>query len=400
MIKSCVVVTLICAGVLPAHAQSSITLYGIVDASLQYVNNIAVAQGIGSVGKPISYVNESRTGFYSGGMWPSRWGIKGNEDLGDGLSAVFQLENGFSVATGAYSSAGVEFNRQAFVGISSNRYGAFTMGRQYDAISDLLYVYGPANYTGGSGTYAGDVSNFDLNIRVNDSVKYKTPTYMGLTGEVLYGFGNAPGSLNSGSTFSTGATYATGSVTAGVAYLRMDNSTSNSNTWSSSADSLFTSTVNPGYVSARTVQILDAVVNYHSGAWFMGANYGYTQYRPSSVSQFTQSEAFSSAGAGIKYMVRPALSIAGAYAYTRGQSVNGSAASPQYQSVSVRTTYSLSRATILYALAGYSHATGSTLDKYENIVPATATIGDSSNYGSPSASGNQTLVRVGMYHLF
>lgn len=400
MKKSCVAIALTYLGILPVYAQSSISLYGIVDASVQYVNNIAVAQDTGSAGKPVSYVNRSRTGFYSGGVWPDRWGIKGSEDIGDGLKAIFQLENGFSIGTGAFSSAGTEFNRQAYVGLSSARYGTFTMGRQYEAISDLLYVYGPANYTGSSGTYAGDVSNFDLNIRVDNSIKYKTPTYLGFTGEVLYGLGNTAGSLNSGSTLSTGVLYDSGSIAAGVAYLRMDNNTSNAATWTSSADSLFTSTVNPGYVSARTVQILDAIVNYHTDAWFVGANYGYTQYRPSSVSKFTQSEAYNSAGVGVKYMVTPAASIALAYAYTRGQSVNGTAASPHYQSVSVRTMYSLSRATVVYFLAGYSHATGSTLDQYENIVPATATIGDSSNYGSPSASGNQTLVRVGIYHLF
>jgi len=400
MKKICAIASLLYIGILPVYAQSSVTLYGIADASVQYINNIAVAQGTGAASKPISYANESRTGFYSGGVWPSRWGLKGTEDLGRGLSAIFQLENGFGIGTGAFSSAGTEFNRQAFVGLSSSRFGTVTMGRQYDAISDLLYVYGAANYTGSSGTYAGDVSNFDLNIRVNNSIKYKTPNYLGITGEVLYGFGGVAGSLNSGSTLSTGVSYDSGSVMAGLAYLRMDNSTSNANTWTSSADSLFTSTVNPGYVSAHTVQIADAVVSYHSGAWIVGANYGYTQYRPSTGSRFTQLEAFNSAGVGIKYSVRPAFSLAAAYAYTRGQSVNGTASSPQYQSVSARATYSLSKTTVLYCLAGYNHAKGSTLDQYENIIPATATIGDSSNYGSPSASGNQTLVRIGMFHMF
>ena len=85
---------------LTAHAQSSVTLYGIVDAGLGYTSGQRVLQTKGAAGKPAVYSNGSSYGFASGTWSGDRWGLKGNEDLGDGLSAVFQLENGFNIGTG------------------------------------------------------------------------------------------------------------------------------------------------------------------------------------------------------------------------------------------------------------------------------------------------------------
>ena len=382
-----------------AYAQSSVTLYGIADASVQYTNNVNVAESTGSKGHPIVYKNGSRVGMYSGGGLPDRWGLKGNEDLGGGLAAFFTLENGFNIGTGAAVSSTVEFNRQAFVGISSP-YGSVSFGRQYEAITDLLEIYGPIAYAGGLGTFAGDVTNFDNNIRMNNSVKYKTPNIHGFTGEVVYGMGGVAGSLGTNSAVSAGVNYVQGGLAAGVAYLRMDNSASTANTWASSADSLFTSSVNTGFAGARSAQIVDATIRYDFGKFAVNADYGWVQYRPSSVSLFSHSEAFSAAGIGAQYWISPALRVGAAYTYTRGQSVDGSAASPQYQSVAFRTYYSLSKTTTLYFLAGYSHAKGSTLDAYGNVIAATATIGDSGNFGSNSASNSQFLARVGVMKLF
>ena len=75
-----------------AQAQSSVTLYGIVDAGIAYVHNAQNASG----------QNQSTlVKFSSGNLSGSRWGLKGTEDLGGGLAAVFQLENGFNIGTGA-----------------------------------------------------------------------------------------------------------------------------------------------------------------------------------------------------------------------------------------------------------------------------------------------------------
>jgi GBP family porin len=68
----------------------------------------------------------------------SRWGFRGREDLGDGLTALFVLENGFTIGNGAFSQQGREFGRQAYMGLSSNRYGAVTLGRQYASMADFI----------------------------------------------------------------------------------------------------------------------------------------------------------------------------------------------------------------------------------------------------------------------
>src|ERR1700734_1212016 len=105
-----------------AHAQSSVTLYGLIDEGFDFTTNGQGHRGYEMV---------------SGDTAGSRWGLKGNEDLGGGLSAVFQLENGFNPNTGALGQGGLEFGRQAFVGVSSKQLGTVTLGRQYDPTIDM-----------------------------------------------------------------------------------------------------------------------------------------------------------------------------------------------------------------------------------------------------------------------
>ena len=104
-----------------AMAQSSVTLYGIIDTGITYVSNEGGSHNV-----------KEDDGIYYG----NRWGLKGNEDLGQGLSAVFNLENGFSLGTGKLGQYGAEFGRQAYVGLQSKQYGSVTLGHQYDAGTD------------------------------------------------------------------------------------------------------------------------------------------------------------------------------------------------------------------------------------------------------------------------
>src|ERR1700737_4890274 len=100
-----------------AHAQSSVTLYGLIDAGISWVSN----------SKGSKLFQESNNAMNS-----DRWGLRGAEDLGGGLKAIFVLENGFSINNGALGQGGLEFGRQAYVGLSSDQYGTVTLGRQYD----------------------------------------------------------------------------------------------------------------------------------------------------------------------------------------------------------------------------------------------------------------------------
>ncbi|WP_144107683.1 porin [Paraburkholderia sp. BCC1886] len=105
-----------------AHAQSSITLYGIIDSGIEYVNNVGASRS-----------TVLRTPQITGTL-PSRWGLRGKEDLGGGLSTVFVLESGFATGQGSLNQGGRLFGRQAYVGISSDTWGTLSFGRQYSQI--------------------------------------------------------------------------------------------------------------------------------------------------------------------------------------------------------------------------------------------------------------------------
>ena len=150
-----------------AHAQSSVTLYGLIDAGITYTNN----QG--------GHSSWSET---SGSVNGSRWGLRGNEDLGGGLKAIFVLENGFGINNGTLKQNGREFGRQAFVGLGHTQFGSVTLGRQYDSVVDFI---GPLSLTGtqyGGTQFAHPFDNDNLNnsFRVNNSVKYTSVNWNGL----------------------------------------------------------------------------------------------------------------------------------------------------------------------------------------------------------------------------
>ncbi|SOE98752.1 Outer membrane protein (porin) [Burkholderia sp. OK233] len=117
-----------------AYAQSSVTLYGIIDTGVEYYNNAGPGKG-SFVGMP------TVTGEVA-----SRFGLKGVEDLGGGNKAFFNLESGFQPGTGNLNYGGRLFGRLANVGLS-NSYGALTLGRQYNMTAYALFdadVLGPA----------------------------------------------------------------------------------------------------------------------------------------------------------------------------------------------------------------------------------------------------------------
>ena len=374
---------------LTAHAQSSVTLYGILDAGMNYYSNSHGTQG---------HVN-----FGSGGYYGDRWGMKGNEDLGAGLSAIFQVENGFDIGSGKLGSSSTEFNRQAFMGLQSTQYGKLTFGRQYEPTTDLLEGHGPDMGSGGIATYPGDLSDYDNNIRVNNSVKYRSVTYKGLTGEVMYGFGGTAGSMNSGSTAAAGVSYDQGPIFLGAVYFRSVNATPNTTAWSGTSNAIPSSSLLNGFNTARSMQFANAVATYTFGNVTAGLNYAYTQYRPTgALSVFTHPIAFNSVGAELQYMPIPALALGVGYTYTIGQSVDASsqASKPQVHEVGGKAIYNISKRTGFYTFAGWSHSSGTTLNaSATGLIAATPTLGDTAT-GAWSSSRSQAVVQIGMFSQF
>ncbi|CAG2149876.1 porin [Ralstonia mannitolilytica] len=160
-----------------AYAQSSVTLYGIVDATIHYTTN-ANANG------------NSLVRLDNGAVSNSRWGLKGNEDLGGGNKALFVLESGFDPDTGRANGGGL-FNRQAFVGLSNKDLGTITLGRQYNfgfTMGGNFDPLGVGNYDENSWIYYGVTG-----LRVSNMLKYEGK-WSGLYVGLGYGFGEQAGS--------------------------------------------------------------------------------------------------------------------------------------------------------------------------------------------------------------
>jgi len=120
-VKAVVVGTAMLATV-PALAQNSVTLYGVVD------NGIGCQSSATTLGSTTG--GHSAVKMVSGVWLGDRFGFKGSEDLGGFTKAIFQLEEGFSGATGAESVSGVAFSRTAYVGMTNPTYGPETAPKQ------------------------------------------------------------------------------------------------------------------------------------------------------------------------------------------------------------------------------------------------------------------------------
>ena len=159
-----------------AEAQS-VTLYGIVDTGIEYVNH-ANSSGASVVREPINT-----------GTVPSRWGLTGKESLGGDWKAIFTLESGFDVGTGLSKQGGRLFGRQAFVGIDGP-YGALTFGRQYSMVVQELPQFssiGPNIYGFGS------LDPWIPNARSDNTIAY-SKNMGNLSAGITYSFGrdNSP----------------------------------------------------------------------------------------------------------------------------------------------------------------------------------------------------------------
>jgi predicted porin len=369
-----------------AHAQSSVTLYGLIDESVQYVNN-STPQG-GSVVK-----------LYQGNLQGSRWGLKGTEDLGGGLKAIFQLENGFDVNNGSMNG-GLLFGRQAYVGLTSDSFGTATLGRQYDPLVDMVQPLTGDNYFGSTFATPGDVDNNDNSFRVNNAIKYVSPVFSGFQFEGMYALGGVAGSTGSGQTWAGAATYATGPFSIAAGYLRADNNNSAvlRDGWTSTAGGTFdytaTAGINAAYATAKSIGIASAAVQYVVGPFTGNLSYSNAQYKPDAASGFASTQKFNVGRAYLGYQVTPAALLGIGYAYTKGTGD----ASATYNQVSLGADYSLSKRTDFYAVGAWQHASGEQRDPNTGaLVGATASIG---SYGYQSSTSNQVMVSVGIRHKF
>jgi predicted porin len=337
-----------------AFAQSNVTLSGLLDAGVSYVNNEN---------------GHANVKFDDGIYVPNLLIFSGTEDLGGGNRAVFNLTNQFSLGTGSVIPGQGLFGRTAYMGLDSDQFGKITLGNQYDFMPDSLFAGFNDAAIFSAGLYQFRNGPFNkLNIpnnptgafdwdrlageRVSNSVKYQSPVFNGFSGGAMYGFGNVAGSIGSSNASSFGLNYSNGAFGANAAYTLEKSATAK------------------GQVGIRN--------------WGAGAHY--------SLGSFTGTVLFTTvrntaSGAGVwqaeaggLWKINPFLWLSGSYSYMKG---NAGVDNNHAHQLSATMQYLLSKRTSVYWTAVYQRA---------NAGAAAQVNGDF----VPSSSPTQAIVRVGV----
>lgn len=355
-----------------AYAQSSVTLYGSLDAGIGYVNKVG---------------GSSLWAQTSGALSDTYFGLRGSEDLGGGNRAIFKLESGFNIGNGQFGgwlnnnvSQGM-FNRQAYVGLSNNTYGTLTLGRQYDSVVDYL---GPLSLAGKGVNLAAhpfNNDNIDAQYAISNAVKYESANYAGFHFGGMYSFSNTPDGFSNGRQWSVGLGYANGPFKAAAVYNQLNNNGVGALNNTSGRDG--------GYLTADVQRTFGVGANYTYGPVTGGVVWTRTMLQgnaalvsgPGSSQSFGDAR-FDNIEANVVYGLTPAIALVGAYTFTYG-SVNDTAM--RWHSVTVGADYSLSKRADIYLAGVYQHATGDSSTNYLGI-------GGTNIAGMLPASGTQNQI--------
>ncbi|WP_246793963.1 porin [Burkholderia perseverans] len=364
------------AGAAPAaHAQSSVTLYGIIDAGITYASN----SGGAHVFK-----------FDDGVSYGNRIGFKGTEDLGGGLKAVFALETGFRLGNGQLGFGGALFGRQAYVGLQ-NDWGTLSFGDQLDMTDEMVYLTNVSAWASGYAIHQGDFDRFNGD-RLPNSVKFLSNTFGGFKFGGMYSFGNVAGNFHRNSAYSLGASYAHGDFSAGAAYTQLNNPSGiyAFDPYAMIGTRTFlgqpTVSVDPATgartdLFASTPMAIDKQGTFGTGASYaigkvtLIGNFTYT-----TIKGFGQSSHMQVYEGGATYQFTPALSLVGGYQHTRFEGHH-------WNQGSAGLHYLLSKRTDIYLSGDYLRASNG----------VDAVIGYSF---TPSTTPTQADVRIGMRHSF
>ncbi|TKC87939.1 porin [Trinickia terrae] len=318
-----------------AHAQSSVTLYGIIDEAVRFDTHQNASGG--------KLFTMGSGGQLSG----SRWGMQGNEDLGGGYGALFQLEGGFTPNTGVTqqstpSGTARLFGRTALVGLSSP-YGTVTLGRQYTLVHETGWthdIYAFANYTGTVGFQgAGETGGG----RLDNTVRYTSPTLAGFTVKSAYTFGQQAGNFHANSSPAVSISYDNGSLNVGAAYQVI-----NDIGGLTPSSSVYGSTYFGVTIPDSAQKVFTAGATYKFGAAKVYGSYIYSHVYPADY----RNDSFSTA---VQYYITPAfvldLPIYVDFVHHAGQSGTRITGGPTFD-------YLLSKRTDVYVGVDYNHLTG------------------------------------------
>ncbi|MEO6921709.1 MAG: porin [Collimonas sp.] len=377
MKKSLIALTVLGAIAGTAQAQSSVTIYGIVDAGVTFSNNNVPA----SNADQNSRLGGSKFGVGSGNIDTSRIGFKGVEDLGGGLKALFQLEAGFQTDTGALGSNNDDntglFNRKSVVGLGGN-FGSVLLGRQADLLEDAGNKYTSVK---DFGNFVGAMHEGDRleGARTQNSIRYNSPNVQGFTGSLIYGFGEEAGANSNGQAFGAGGTYDNGPLGLYLGYYQ-----SKVGVNPADQDPLPTDVMFPEGATSSKIFSLGA-------SYLVGPARLYGNWSRNNVPDVYKRNIFE---LGMDYAVTAPLHVLAAVQHkvdsidNAGDQSNGSKA--KVTQINLGLDYYLSKRTDLYTLASYAKGKNGGDVGYYNAPVAQDDAGKSS----------QTSVAVGIRHKF
>lgn len=342
-----------------AHAQSSVTMFGSLDAGLTYVTNVG---GKSSIAMADGINKNNSVGF------------SGTEDLGGGKRAFFKLENGYSLDTGMAGQGGLLFGKQAYVGLGDQTIGDLTLGRHYDfAITMLRFL--PCWSCGIYSVANGDIDRVSGQ-RLNNTVQFMTRSFGGLSAGMQYSFAANTGATttNAGRALSATVQYASGGFSAGAYYTDINGAPVYAG--GTGAPDMFGRPVAPyAGLIVDNLRTFGAGAAYALNAWRVSALY--TNTRLKLWQNTSQNQVLHVGG---DYRPAPDLILATKITYDKLDA-------SRWLTFSGGVDYLLSKSTDIY------------LDLDEQRAFGTGTVA-SIMIAGVSSSNNQFLTRVGIKHLF
>ncbi|RDK09986.1 porin [Cupriavidus lacunae] len=368
------------------QAQSSVTLYGVADANVEYVNHVGAPPQASNNFNPGPANNVFREN--SGGLSGSRWGLRGTEDLGGGLKSVFALEGGFNIDSGLAQQGGRLFGRQAFVGLQTN-YGQLIFGRQYTSLFSTVANFVPARF---ATQYEPAALITGFNYREDNTVKY-TGVFGPLTAMAHWTFGagltlprtsptavtaggngEVPGEFRRDTGYGAALSYGAGLFRLGVGYDQ----------WNP--------TIGTGSGTYKKAAVM---ANFGTDKANVSAGYRWGQNRDQNGALLLRDDFY---WVGGNYKVLNDLTLTLEYNY---QDVKSLAGSPNFTNpwqIAFIADYALSKRTDVYLTTAYAKHAGLALDSAATGYATSLALGNS--YALGAGQSSMLGVALGIRHIF
>jgi predicted porin len=359
MKKTLVAIAALASLVSVAQAQSSMVLYGVLDAGVRNDSNVAKA----STGAA-----QSLTQFNNGALNTSRFGIRGTQDVADGIKANFKLESGLRPGNGASSNATNLFDRTASVGLQ-NSLGSLDLGRvttfAYDTTAS--YTIDPLGLEMTNNNQVAGVKAININplgtaigsgfftSRRDNSMKYMG-TFGPVSAGFAYSFGNVSGNSTAGSSAQVMAKYSADGLNLAATTDSLTDATSLKQTLTTFGGNYTISGVKltAGTVQLKTPAGYTAVAGVLSGSTYAGPSTFLVGAAATAETKMSVNDI------GLTYQVTSDVNLAVAY-YTAKFEQN--ALSNTFNTYAARVRYAVGKTTDIYGEVDNTKATGMDVSK-------------------------------------